>query len=185
MSMQTAFQGEVQFRRYSDTSTQGQQVVFAVADREALESFIGKEGKRFMAVLVEIGDDEEPVPSSVSNGGWSPAAQSANSRSANEQPVAGNPASANVEKSHIQPVRLGDLAWRAVQWCKEPEFWYFLNLCTSGDVVDTEEKASRRVKFMCNVGSRKDIDGSPDAIQRFHAHIRGPYQKHLMARGIN
>ena len=78
--------------------------------------------------------------------------------------------------------RLGDLAWRAVQWCKEPEFWKFLNLCTSGDVVDTEEKASRRVKFMCNVGSRKDIDSSPDAIQRFHAHIRGPYQKHLMAR---
>ena len=58
---QTSFQGEVQFRRYSDTSSQGQQVVFAVADREALEAFIGKEGRRFMAVLVEIGDDEQPV----------------------------------------------------------------------------------------------------------------------------
>lgn len=56
-----AFEGEFQFRRYSDTSTQGQQVVFAVHDRAALESFIGKEGKRFMAVLVEIGDDEQPV----------------------------------------------------------------------------------------------------------------------------
>lgn len=55
------FQGEFQFRRYSDTSTQGQQVVFAVADREALEPFIGMEGKRFMAVLVQIGDDEQPV----------------------------------------------------------------------------------------------------------------------------
>jgi hypothetical protein len=56
-----AFNGEVQFRRYSDTSTQGQQIVFAVEDREALEPFIGKEGKRFMAVLVELGDDEQPV----------------------------------------------------------------------------------------------------------------------------
>lgn len=169
MSMQTAFQGEVQFRRYSDTSTQGQQVVFAVADREALESFIGKEGKRFMAVLVEIGDDEQPV----------------DVRNSDNKPVTGNPVSADMGNPIAQRnQRLGDLAWRAVQWCKEPEFWYFLNLCTSGDVVDTEEKASRRVKFMCNVGSRKDIDSSPDAIQRFHAHIRGPYQKHLMARGL-
>lgn len=56
-----AFKGEVQFRRYSDTSTQGQQVVFAVSDRDALAPFIGKEGKRYMAVLVEIGDDEQPV----------------------------------------------------------------------------------------------------------------------------
>ena len=61
MSVKPAWQGEVQFRRYSDTSTQGQQIVFAVADREALEPFVGKEGKRFMAVLVEIGDDEQPV----------------------------------------------------------------------------------------------------------------------------
>jgi hypothetical protein len=62
MTVPTSFQGELQFRRYSDTSTQGQQIVFAVADREALEAFIGKEGKRFMAVLVELGDDEQPVP---------------------------------------------------------------------------------------------------------------------------
>jgi hypothetical protein len=61
VSTKPTFAGEFQFRRYSDTSTQGQQVVFAVADREALESFIGKEGKRFAAVLVEIGDDELPV----------------------------------------------------------------------------------------------------------------------------
>lgn len=61
MSVTPSFQGELQFRRYSDTSTQGQQVVFCVSDREALEPFIGKEGKRYMAVLVEIGDDEQPV----------------------------------------------------------------------------------------------------------------------------
>jgi hypothetical protein len=55
------FSGEVQFRRYSDTSTQGQQIVLTLADREALSVFIGKEGKRFACVLVEIGDDEMPV----------------------------------------------------------------------------------------------------------------------------
>lgn len=56
------YAGEAQFRRYSDTSTQGQQVVFALPGREDLQAFIGKEGKRFMVVCVEIGDDEKPVP---------------------------------------------------------------------------------------------------------------------------
>ena len=55
------FQGEVQFRRYSDTSTQGASIVLALSDRDELSSFIGKEGRRFMAVLVEVGDDENPV----------------------------------------------------------------------------------------------------------------------------
>lgn len=55
------YSGEAQFRRYSDTSTQGQQVVFALPGRDELQAFIGKEGKRFMMVVVEIGDDEQPV----------------------------------------------------------------------------------------------------------------------------
>lgn len=57
--------GEVQFRRYSDTSTQGAQITFGLPDRESLEAFIDKAGKRFMAVLVEIGDDELPVEPQV------------------------------------------------------------------------------------------------------------------------
>ncbi|QIL72305.1 hypothetical protein G7048_19260 [Diaphorobacter sp. HDW4B] len=175
MAVQTAFQGEVQFRRYSDTSTQGQQVVFAVADRDALESFIGKEGKRFMAVLVEIGDDEQPV------------VQSANSRSANERPETGNPVTPNVGNSDIEKPRerLGDLAWRAVQWCKEPEFRAWLGV--HGDFVNelTEDAASEVIKSWCNVDSRKELDTNEDAKRLFNQLIRGPYQKHLMARGIN
>ena len=158
MTVQTAFQGEVQFRRYSDTSTQGQQVVFAVADREALESFIGKEGKRFMAVLVEIGDDE--------------------------QPVAGNPVTADIGKTISKPnQRLGDLAWRAVQWCKEPEFITFLNTLEPG--IDSEFDAADYVRRVCGAGSRKELDTNPACKQMFNQLIRGPYQKHLMARGIN
>lgn len=55
------FTGEVQFRRWSDSSTQGVQVTFALPDTESLEPLKDKAGKRFMAVLVEIGDDEQPV----------------------------------------------------------------------------------------------------------------------------
>ena len=174
MSVQTAFQGEVQFRRYSDTSTQGQQVVFAVADREALESFIGKEGKRFMAVLVQIGDDEQPVmgfPISTD---------------------IGNPTSGK------QRERLGDLAWRSVQWCKEPEFADFItakfyDLHPSGlpgtPVVNpngsSEEFCKFAVQALCGIESRKELDANEDAKRLFNQLIRGPYQKHLMARGIN
>lgn len=59
--MNPTFQGEVQFRRWSDSSTQGVQVTFALPDSDALDPLKGMEGKRFMAVLVQIGDDEQPV----------------------------------------------------------------------------------------------------------------------------
>ncbi|WP_304778223.1 hypothetical protein [Hydrogenophaga sp.] len=59
--MTPLFQGEVQLRRWSESSTQGVQVTFALADSDDLEPLKMKSGKRFMAVLVEIGDDEKPV----------------------------------------------------------------------------------------------------------------------------
>lgn len=151
------FAGEVQFRRYSDTSTQGTQIVLALPDREALQSFIGLEGKRFMAVLVQIGDDE--------------------------QPVTGNPVSETKPgNSRNDREPLGDLCWRAVQWCKEPEFIDFLNLQEPG--IDSEHDAAAYIKRVCGVQSRKELDTSPAARSLFNARIRGPYQKHLIARGI-
>ena len=59
--MKPTFQGEVLMRRWSDSSTQGVQVTFALSDADELEPLKAKTGKRFMAVLVEIGDDEQPV----------------------------------------------------------------------------------------------------------------------------
>lgn len=58
----TLFTGEVQFRRYSDTSTQGQQIVLSLSSREELQTFIGLEGRRMMAVFVLLSDDEQPEP---------------------------------------------------------------------------------------------------------------------------
>lgn len=144
--MTPAFQGEVQFRRYSDTSTQGQQVVFAVEDRDALEPFIGKEGKRFMAVLVEIGDDEQPVESKGRG-------------------------------------KLGDLCWRAVQWCGEPEFWKWASQVGEWH-VDSQQTAKEFISEVCGVQTRKELDTNPDAAARFNSQIRGPYHKYLIARGL-
>lgn len=61
MSLEPTFKGEIQLRRWSESSTQGVQVTFALADADDLEPLKAKSGKRFMAVLVEIGDDEMPV----------------------------------------------------------------------------------------------------------------------------
>jgi hypothetical protein len=66
--MTPTFQGEVQFRRWSDSSTQGVQITFALPDASDLEPLKAKAGKRFMAVLVEIGDDEQPVQPPVKVG---------------------------------------------------------------------------------------------------------------------
>ena len=154
------FAGEVQLRRWSESSTQGVQVTFALAESADLDKFKGLDGKRFMAVLVQIGDDEQPV-------GAKPLIQkeSANSRSAREP--------------------LGDLCWRAVQWCKEPEFWAFLTFdpVIKGMVSD-EAGAKHYVQTVCGIESRKELDANPEAARKFNQLIRGPYQKHLIARGV-
>jgi hypothetical protein len=65
--LQPSFQGALWFKRWSDSSTQGVQVTFALSDAEELEPLKAKIGKRFACVLVEIGDDEKPVPSMFSD----------------------------------------------------------------------------------------------------------------------
>lgn len=155
------FQGEMLLRRWSESSTQGVQVTLALADSDDLGKFKGLEGKRFMAVLVQIGDDEQPVSADSSA-----QKQSANSRAAREP--------------------LGDLCWRAVQWCKEPEFWAWLSraFCAEDGGVYNEVGAKILLCHKCGVESRKELDTNPEAARKFHELIRAPYQKYLIARGI-
>lgn len=152
------FAGEVQLRRWSESNTQGVQVTFALAESADLDKFKGLDGKRFMAVLVQIGDDEQPVD--VRNSDIKPG------------------------KSRNDREPLGDLCWRAVQWCKEPEFWDFLNLNFPGAQVVCEQGAKQHLELVCLITSRKELDVDPEAARRFNQLIRGPYQKHLIARGI-
>jgi len=155
-----AFQGEVQLRRWSESSTQGVQVTFALAESADLDKFKGLDGKRFMAVLVQIGDDEQPVlPNPLIS------KQSANPRSTREP--------------------LGDLCWRAVQWCKEPEFhaWVAGELDCHPAAVG-EEQAKQFIQRRCKVESRRELDSDRTAMRNFNVLIRAPYQKYLIARGI-
>lgn len=167
------FAGEVQLRRWSESSTQGVQVTFALAESADLDKFKGLDGKRFMAVLVQIGDDEQPV-------------------SANPliQKISGR-------KPETPREPLGDLCWRAVQWCKEPEFAEFIGPVYyrefPGGLPDTpviprdglmEVFTKFAVQKLCGITSRKELDTNPEAARKFNQLIRGPYQKHLIARGI-
>ena len=170
------FAGEVQLRRWSESNTQGVQVTFALADSSDLEKFRGLDGKRFMAVLVQIGDDEQPV----------------DTRNSGDVPKPG--------KSRNDREPLGDLCWRAVQWCKEPEFYEFIapiydralggqgfgtgDICVGRDVATREDFCRHAVLVLCEIQTRKELDTNPEAARKFNQLIRGPYQKHLIARGV-
>ena len=155
------FAGEVQLRRWSESNTQGVQVTFALAESADLDKFKGLDGKRFMAVLVQIGDDEQPVPA--------------------------NPliSKNSVRKPEMPRAPLGDLCWRAVQWCKDLEFHVWVAAQVHCHPVAVGETQARDyILFKCGVESRKELDTNPEAASKFNRLIRGPYQKHLIARGV-
>ena len=154
------FAGEVQFRRYSDTSTQGQQIVLSLADREALQPFIGLEGKRLMAVFVLIGDDEQPEP---------PPAKKA------EKPLKEGPRR-----------KLGPICEWLVYRCKEPEFREWLTERGDFALADMNEAiAAAVVRDWCGVSSRSEIDGNADAEARFESLIRKPWAAYTKAAERN
>lgn len=66
--MNSTFSGEIQFVGWKDSHKQGPLVTFRLSDSSELDAFRGltvrkgnQAGQRFMAALVEIGDDERPV----------------------------------------------------------------------------------------------------------------------------
>lgn len=147
-----SWQGEVQFRRYSDTSTQGQQLVFAVHGREELESFIGKEGKRFMAVLVEIGDDEQAV-----------------------QPIAKPKEREHLGDFCYRAVMMANsIEFR--HWAHGQTHGAHTYS------VENEREAGFFIRSLCEVDSRKELDTDLGAADRFRRRILGPWQKYQIAR---
>lgn len=66
--MKPSFQGEVMLAGWQESHTAGAKITFWLPDAELLEPFKGMTakkgntaGQRFMAVLVEIGDDDQPI----------------------------------------------------------------------------------------------------------------------------
>lgn len=162
--MKPTFQGEVQFAGYADGSRGGPRVTLRLADRDELDKFIGMEGKRFMAVLVEISDDETPA-----------------------EPEAPAPA-----KERVKRERMGPLCAWAVYRCGEPVFQGWIrprydrfmggNGTGWGDVTPMDdfggnhaEYAAHCIKAMCDVQSRKEFDTDMAAGERFKELVIKPY----------
>jgi hypothetical protein len=161
--MTPTFSGEIQLAGWSESHTGGCKVTFWLQSTEDLEPFRAltvrkgnTAGHRFMAALVEIGDDEQPVQ---------PIQQTVKESLTHEKPKG------------------GALAKRAGMWCNDPEFWAWLetdldNACHSAT------GAAACLYAICGIESRAELDNDHVAAEKFHRLIRGPYQKHLIARGI-
>ena len=77
----------------------------------------------------------------------------------------------------------GALAKLAGMWCNDPEFWAWADSITSYSIANAEDAADY-VRDICEIDSRAELDNDEEAADLFHRYIRGPYSKHLIARGI-
>ena len=153
------FQDEVQLAGWRESHTAGPLVTFRLTDPALMSVFRGMTvakggvaGHRLAMVLVEINDDETPK---------------------------------------TVPQKIGPLALLAVQWCRDQGFQdWVVSLVEGGEVnideecipdgCDPEEVAAFVVRAICNVESRRDIDGNPLAVELFDTIIRAPYRKLLL-----
>jgi hypothetical protein len=139
------FAGEVQFAGYSDSSRSGPRVTFRLADRDDLERFIGCEGKRYMAVLVEITDEEtpatEPAPHRERMG---PLCEWAVMRCK-------------------EPMFQEWIVWQPGQGEPQPL------------LDSAEDSAKGALLSICGVNSRKELDTNPEAAKLLHERVRKPY----------
>jgi hypothetical protein len=151
MTIKPTFTGEMQLAGWSESHTSGCKVTFWLSSPEELEAFRAltvrkgnTAGHRFMAALVEIGDDEKPV-----------------------------------QEPPKEPI--GDACRRAVMWCKDPQFWRWIELndFVIGQKIASEEQARQFVCQMCEVESRRELDTNPEANKAWHRLIYEPYRIYL------
>lgn len=77
--------------------------------------------------------------------------------------------------------QLGDLCYRAVMWCSDPEFQRWL-LSTRRLPVANAADAAQVIKEVCGVETRKHLDTIAEAGEIFRKEFVGPWQKHQIAR---
>lgn len=162
-----SFTGEMQLAGWSESHTGGCKVTFWLQSPDDLAAFRAltvrkgnTAGHRFMAALVEIGDDEQPVQ---------------------QPPAAPEPKAPAAPRAHM-----GDCCYRTVMWCQEPKFWEWINSTTHGGVfwdVKNAREAGEFVREMCGVASRKELDDDNEANKAWHRLIREPYRVWLATQG--
>ena len=75
---------------------------------------------------------------------------------------------------------LTGLALLAVQWCKEPKFWQWLNGMKYGDLyIKNDKDAKNYICVICNIQSRVELNSDKSAADKFNRFIREPYMEWL------
>jgi hypothetical protein len=93
-----------------------------------------------------------------------------------QEPIRCNP-------TGLEKPKGGALAKLAGMWCNDPEFWSWLET-DPDNAAHSASGAASCLYTICEIESRAELDHNPEAAEKFHRLIRGPYSKHLIARGI-
>lgn len=161
------FSGEMQLLKWSESHSQGAQVVLQLADADSLEVFKkmttrhGKiAGQRLAVVMCEIGTDEQLVDQK----------------------------DANSAIDRVKEVKGGALSRLSGQWCQMPMFhkwlqnrfaehWQAAKDATqaAGGAQTDVEVSAMLIRRFCYVESRAMLDQSPKAAELFHKYIRIPF----------
>lgn len=178
--MTPAFQGEVQFAGYTDSSRNGPRVTLRLADRDELQRFVGLEGRRFMVALVEIADDGTPAGGGLAGPETQDAANRRMRAQLDAMPLAEKP-------------KGGPLARLAGQWCGMQMFQGWIErafpylfaealLRVPGHIAPgaaREYIAGEVIRRHCGISSRRELDHDKRAADRFDAEIRRPFMQEL------
>lgn len=159
--MEPTFSGELQLAGWSESHTGGCKVTFWLSGPDELAAFRtltvrkgNTAGQRFMAALVEVGDDELPVP----------------------------PPSVKESLTPETP-KGGALAKLAGMWCADKTFQAWLEL-DPDNAAPNESGATLCLYALCEIESRRELDHDPAAAERFNQLIRGPYMKWRASKGL-
>lgn len=152
-----AFKDEVMLAGWSDSHNGSPKVTFFLRDSSALEAFRhltvakGKQaGHRFAMVLVEIGDDEQPVNQQDKKGGA----------------LTKLAAMFCTQERFWQWARLTDEdCWKRAEALAMTE--------------KPIEVSAEWIRLQCGVKSRRELDSNQSASKIFHEKIRIPYSKAL------
>ena len=143
---------------WGETHNGGAKLTFWLPDATDLDVFRGltvrkgnTAGQRFMAVLVEVGEDELPAPATDTK----------------------------IFETAKEAVKGGQLSRVAAMLCQDPEFqdWIFdrKGLTMLSPTVDRQESAAALIRMVCGVESRAELDHNPAAAKIFHDEIRKPW----------
>lgn len=152
-----AFKGEVMLAGWSESHNGGAKVTFFLSSVDDLDAFRkmtvakGKQaGQRLMCVLVEIGDDEQPVNQRDKHGG-----------------------------SLTKLAAMFCQSERFWQWARltDPSAWSQAEALALTD--EPIKVAAEFIRHKCGVKSRAELDTNSAAAKLFHERVRIPYSRSL------